>query len=50
MVVLFSLAVISLLWGLPALLFAYFNPVLMGAVVLIFLMYKSLKERRERGR
>ncbi len=50
MVVLFCLAVISLLWGLPALLFAYFNPVLMGAVVLIFLMYKSLKERREHGR
>ncbi len=49
MVVLFFLAVISLLWGLPALLFAYFDPLLMGAVVLIFVMYKDLKERREGG-
>lgn len=49
MVVLFLPAVISLLWGLPALLFAYFNPLLLGAVVLIFVMYMSFKERRERG-
>ncbi len=49
MVVLSVLAVVSLLWGLLALLVAYFDPLLMGAVVLIFVMYMNLKERREGG-
>ena len=49
MVVLLPLAVISLLWGLPALLISYISPLLLGAVVLIVIIYMGFKERRERG-
>lgn len=49
MVVLFPLAGISLLWGLPALVISYISPVLLGAVVLIVIIYMGFKERRKRG-
>ena len=52
MVVLFPPALISLLWGLPALLFAYLSPLLtlfLGAVIVIFCIYRNFKDRRERG-
>ena len=49
MVVLFLLAGISLLWGLLALLVTYVSPLLLGAAVLIVVIYMDFKERRKRG-
>ncbi len=42
-------AMLALFWGLLTLLLSYINPLLLGAVVIIVIIYMGFKERKERG-